>query len=185
MNPFAFQAEPPPRTASVVWQADYEWGDQAWMQERRRRQSLDAPVAIYEVHLGSWRRVREEGNRPLTYRELAGALPDYVEQMGFTHVELLPLMEHPFYGSWGYQTTSYFAPTSRYGRPEDLMFLIDALLHACHRDARRGTAGRQVARNLVDGSSRSTHALLDELAYGTIGLQDSSRPPGEQPKMDA
>ncbi|HWP29019.1 MAG TPA: 1,4-alpha-glucan branching protein GlgB [Chloroflexota bacterium] len=126
-DPFAFYAEVPPRTASVVWDLAYEWGDSAWLAERRRRNALDAPIAIYEVHLGSWMRVPEEGNRPLTYRELAPRLAAYVQQMGFTHVEFLPVMEHPFYGSWGYQTTGYFAPTSRYGTPQDFKFLIDYL----------------------------------------------------------
>jgi 1,4-alpha-glucan branching enzyme len=126
-DPFAFRAEVPPRTASIVWPLDYEWDDAAWMAERARRNALDAPMAIYEVHAGSWRRVPEDGDRSLTYRELAEQLPDYVAAAGFTHVEFLPLMEHPFYGSWGYQTTGYFAPTSRYGTPQDLMFLIDRL----------------------------------------------------------
>jgi 1,4-alpha-glucan branching enzyme len=126
-DPFAFFAEVPPQTASIVWTLEYEWGDQEWMASRRQRNALDAPMAIYEVHLGSWRRAVEDGNRSLGYAELATALADYVEAMGFTHVELLPIMEHPFYGSWGYQTTGYFAPTSRYGTPQDLMTLIDRL----------------------------------------------------------
>ena len=126
-DPFAFHAETPPHTASIVWPLDYEWGDADWMASRARRQSLHAPMSIYEVHLGSWRRVPEENDRWLSYRELAPLLGDYVEQMGFTHVEMLPITEHPFYGSWGYQTTGYFAPTSRYGTPQDLMFLIDHL----------------------------------------------------------
>ncbi|HEX2252441.1 MAG TPA: 1,4-alpha-glucan branching protein GlgB [Thermoanaerobaculia bacterium] len=126
-DPFAVHAETPPKTGSVLWDLDYTWHDAEWMAERRRRAALEAPVSIYEVHLGSWRRVPEEGNRPLTYRETAEPLADYCEAMGFTHVELLPVMEHPFYGSWGYQTTGYFAPTSRFGTPQDLMFLIDRL----------------------------------------------------------
>ncbi len=97
------------------------------MSERAGRNALDAPMSIYEVHLGSWRRVPEEGNRPLNYRELAHALGDYVSDMGFTHVELMPVMEHPFYGSWGYQVTGYFAPTARYGTPQDFMYLVDHL----------------------------------------------------------
>ncbi len=125
-DPFAFFGEAPPCTASVVWDLSYEWGDQAWMAWRRERNALDAPMAIYEVHLGSWR--RGDGDRPLRYRDLAPLLADYVQAAGFTHVELLPVMEHPFYGSWGYQSTGYFAPTSRYGTPQDLMYLID-LLH--------------------------------------------------------
>ena len=126
-DPFAFRAELPPRTASVVWDLAYDWDDGAWMRGRGSRQTLASPISIYEVHLGSWRRVPEEGNRPLSYRELAPRLAGYAAEMGFTHVELLPVMEHPFYGSWGYQTTGYFAPTSRYGTPQDLMFLVDTL----------------------------------------------------------
>ncbi len=119
--------EGPPRTASIVWDLDYTWGDQEWMSQRHSRNHLNAPMSIYEVHLGSWRRVPGEENRFLTYRELAPELTEYVKSMNFTHVEFLPLTEHPFYGSWGYQTTGYFAPTSRYGTPQDLMFLIDYL----------------------------------------------------------
>ncbi|HEU4324873.1 MAG TPA: 1,4-alpha-glucan branching protein GlgB [Roseiflexaceae bacterium] len=126
-DPFAFAAELPPHTGSVAWDLAYEWGDADWMAQRAARGGLDAPVAIYEVHLGSWMRVPEEEERFLTYRELAPRLADYVERMGFTHVEFLPLMEHPYYASWGYQTTGYFAPTSRHGRPQDLMYLIDYL----------------------------------------------------------
>jgi len=126
-DPFALHTENPPRTASIVWNLDYEWEDQKWMSSRGPRNSLHAPISIYEVHLGSWRRVPEDENRSLSYREMAPQLADYVEQMGFTHVEFLPLTEHPFYGSWGYQTTGYFAPSSRYGTPQDLMYLIDYL----------------------------------------------------------
>jgi len=126
-DPVAFHGEVPPRTASIVWPLEYEWGDEAWMAGRRERNALEAPLAIYEVHLGSWRRLPEEGNRSLGYRELAPHLAEYVASAGFTHVELLPVMEHPFYGSWGYQTTGYFAPTSRYGTPQDLMYLVDHL----------------------------------------------------------
>jgi 1,4-alpha-glucan branching enzyme len=126
-DPFAFAQEVPPRTASVVWDLDYAWGDREWMAQRRARNRLEAPLAIYEVHLGSWMRVPEQGNRWLTYRELAPRLADYVRQTGFTHVELLPVMEHPFYGSWGYQVTGFFSPTSRLGTPQDLMYLIDHL----------------------------------------------------------
>ncbi|HLE80246.1 MAG TPA: 1,4-alpha-glucan branching protein GlgB, partial [Dehalococcoidia bacterium] len=103
------------------------WGDQGWMGDRSRRNGLSAPLAVYEVHIGSWKRSPEEGHRLLTYRELAPELVDYVQRMGFTHVEFLPVMEHPFYGSWGYQTTGYFAPTSRYGTPQDFMYLVDYL----------------------------------------------------------
>jgi 1,4-alpha-glucan branching enzyme len=126
-DPFAFYNETSPKTASIVWDLDYAWGDQKLMGERQRRNALDAPFAIYEVHLGSWMRVPEEGGRSLTYRELAPRLTEYLERMGFTHVEFLPIMEHPFLGSWGYQTTGYFAPTSRYGTPQDFMYLIDYL----------------------------------------------------------
>ena len=126
-DPFAFAAEVPPRTASVVWDLGYDWKDGAWMSQRAQRNAAGAPISIYEVHLGSWRRVPDERNRPLTYRELAPQLAEYVREMGYTHVELLPIMEHPFYGSWGYQTTGYFAPTSRYGTPQDFMFLVDTL----------------------------------------------------------
>jgi len=126
-DPFGVWHEKPPRTASVVWDLNYDWCDREWMQRRRARNSLHAPIAIYEVHLGSWMRVPEEHNRPLSYREMAPRLADYVRRMGFTHVEFLPVMEHPFYGSWGYQTTGYFAPTARYGTPQDFMYLVDHL----------------------------------------------------------
>src|SRR5438067_3544509 len=126
-DPYAFYSEIPPLTASIVWELNYDWGDQEWMRTRRERNALNKPISIYELHLGSWMRVPDEYNRPLTYRELAHRLSDYVKNMGFTHVEFLPIMEHPFYGSWGYQTTGYFAPTSRYGTPQDFMFLIDHL----------------------------------------------------------
>src|SRR6184192_1887119 len=126
-DPYGIFHEKPPRTASVVWNLNYDWGDQEWMRTRGGRDSLNAPISIYEVHLGSWMRVPEEHNRPLTYRETAPRLAEYVQRMGFTHVEFLPVMEHPFYGSWGYQTTGYFAPTSRYGTPQDFMYLVDYL----------------------------------------------------------
>ncbi|MBI4658340.1 MAG: 1,4-alpha-glucan branching protein GlgB [Verrucomicrobia bacterium] len=126
-DPVGFCQQTPPNTASLVWDLHYDWGDRAWMQDRSRRAKLTSPISIYEVHLGSWMRVPEEQDRPLTYREMAVKLTEYVERLGFTHVELLPVTEHPFYGSWGYQTTGYFAPTSRYGTPQDLMFLIDCL----------------------------------------------------------
>ena len=122
-DPFGFRHEQPPGSASVVWDLGYEWNDAEWMVGRRHANSLDAPWSIYEVHLGSWR--RGAGDRWLTYRELGEQLVPYVKETGFTHVEFLPLMEHPFYGSWGYQATGYFAPTSRYGTPQDLMWLID------------------------------------------------------------
>ncbi len=127
-DPFAFYSEVPPKTGSIVWDLDYVWGDREWMENRQKQNSLDAPTAIYEMHLGSWIRVPEEGNRSLTYRELAPRLAEYVRSMGFTHVEFLPVMEHPFYGSWGYQTSGYFTPTGRYGTPQDFMYLVDQLL---------------------------------------------------------
>ncbi len=128
-DPYAFSFElETPRTASVVWSLDgYPWGDAAWMAERPRRNALDSPIAIYEVHLGSWMRVPEEGNRLLTYHEVAAKLATYVHEMGYTHIELLPVAEHPFYGSWGYQTIGYFAPTRRYGSPADFMYFVDTL----------------------------------------------------------
>ncbi|HEU5422253.1 MAG TPA: 1,4-alpha-glucan branching protein GlgB [Nitrolancea sp.] len=126
-DPFAFQAELPPATASVVCGLNYDWSDAEWMAGRGRRLAADAPVAIYEVHIGSWMRVPEEGNRSLSYRELAPKLAEYVTRLGFTHVEFLPIMEHPFFGSWGYQITGFFAPDSRYGTPQDFMYLIDYL----------------------------------------------------------
>ncbi len=125
-DPFARRAEMAPATASILWQeGQHAWQDGAWMRERGRRQALDAPISVYELHLGSWR--RDEGNTMPTYCSIAEPLAQYVREMGFTHVELMPLTEHPFYGSWGYQTTGYFAPTARYGSPEDLQFLIDTL----------------------------------------------------------
>jgi 1,4-alpha-glucan branching enzyme len=126
-DPFAFRHETPPRTGSVVWDLDYSWGDRDWMSGRSARHLLSAASSTYEVHLGSWRRDPGQPDRFLTYRELAPALADYVEETGFTHVEVLPVMEHPFYGSWGYQSLGYFAPTSRQGTPQDLMHLVDTL----------------------------------------------------------
>ena len=123
-DPFALYAELAPATGSRAWRLDYEWRDQQWMAERRPRNALDAPMSVYEVHLGSWRR---RDGRFLGYREMAHELADYVTRMGFTHVELMPVTEHPFYGSWGYQTTGYFAPTARYGTPQDFMYLVDHL----------------------------------------------------------
>ena len=126
-DPFAFYCETPPKTASIVWDLDYSWGDREWMEKRGKHNTHGAPIAIYEVHLGSWKRVPHEKQRYLTYREIAPELARYVRSMGFTHVEFLPVMEHPFFGSWGYQVTGYFAPTSRYGTPQDFMYLIDYL----------------------------------------------------------
>jgi len=124
-DPFAFFNETAPETGSIIWDLDYQWADQEWMSTRRHANSMEAPISIYEVHLGSWRRIADQGNRSLTYRELATLLIPYVKEMGFTHIELLPVMEHPFFGSWGYQVTGFFAPSSRYGTPQDFMWLVD------------------------------------------------------------
>jgi 1,4-alpha-glucan branching enzyme len=126
-DPFAKMDEVSPKTASVVWDLDYEWSDREWMLARGSHNSLHAPYAIYEVHLGSWMRVPEEGNRSLSYTEMAPRLAEYVKRLGFTHVEFLPITEHPFFGSWGYQVTGFFAPTSRYGTPQEFMYLVDYL----------------------------------------------------------
>ncbi|MBW4650517.1 MAG: 1,4-alpha-glucan branching protein GlgB [Kastovskya adunca ATA6-11-RM4] len=126
-DPMAISYEVPPKTASVIWDTEYTWNDQDWMAKRRRHNALNAPMSVYEVHLGSWMRVPEDGNRSLSYRELAHKLADYVQQMGFTHVEFLPVTEHPFFGSWGYQTTGFFAASSRYGTLQDFMYLVDYL----------------------------------------------------------
>ena len=133
VDPFGFMHAPAPRKESVVHRLSYQWADSAWMGLREKKQKPDQPMSIYEMHLGSWMRVPEENSRSLTYREIAPKLAEYLNDRGFTHVEFLPVMEHPFYGSWGYQTTGYFAPTSRYGTPEDLMFLIDTLHQSGHR----------------------------------------------------
>jgi 1,4-alpha-glucan branching enzyme len=126
-DPFSIFNEIPPKTASIVWDLDYHWGDQEWMATRGQRSGLGKPLAIYEMHLGSWRRVAEEGNRSLSYRELAPQLADYLQDVGYTHVEFLPIMDHPFFGSWGYQITGYFAPSGNYGTPQDFMVLVDTL----------------------------------------------------------
>lgn len=126
-DPVAFHHETPPRTASVVWDLAYEWTDQEWMRDRHRHNALHAPISVYEVHLGSWMKTSNGGGQFENYRTIAPRLAEYVKRMNFTHVEFMPLMEHPFYGSWGYQTTGYFAPTSRFGTPQDLMYLIDYL----------------------------------------------------------
>jgi 1,4-alpha-glucan branching enzyme len=130
-DPFARRSEREPHTASVVWlTGEYAWHDGAWMAARAARSAPDAAKAIYEVHLGSWRRVPEEGNRSMSYLELAPLLIEHVRRLGFTHVELMPLTEHPFFGSWGYETTGYFAATARYGTPEELKAMIDQLHQA-------------------------------------------------------
>nr|WP_255207774.1 1,4-alpha-glucan branching protein GlgB [Myxococcus sp. AM009] len=126
-DPFAFRTEVPPATASVVHDlARYTWGDAAWLEQRAQRRDVHhQPWSVYEVHLGSWRRVVEDGDRPMTYRELAPALAEYIKFTGFTHIELLPVAEHPYGGSWGYQVGGYYAPTARFGHPDDLRFFID------------------------------------------------------------
>lgn len=130
-DPLAFYAEQRPKTASLVWNnQQYQWVDTQWMTNRGNAHRREAPISIYELHLASWRRNPLEGNRWLTYRELAEELPEYVKTMGFTHVEMMPIMEHPFDGSWGYQVTGYFAPTSRFGTPDDFKYLIDKLHQA-------------------------------------------------------
>ena len=129
-DPFAFYAEVPPRTGSRVWTLDYDWGDAEWLARRARRNAVGAPMSIYELHVGSWRRDPRDPARMLTYREIAPLLVEHVVRLGFTHVELLPVMEHPYYPSWGYQTTGYFAASSRWGTPQDLMFLVDSLHQA-------------------------------------------------------
>ncbi|HEV3482129.1 MAG TPA: 1,4-alpha-glucan branching protein GlgB [Candidatus Acidoferrales bacterium] len=127
-DPYGFAAQIRPETASRVWNLDhYVWGDNFWMSARAAKNSLASPISIYEAHLGSWRRVPQEGNRWLTYREMAPLLADYLHDAGFTHIELMPIMEHPFDGSWGYQVTGYFAPTSRFGTPSDFMYFVDFL----------------------------------------------------------
>jgi len=126
-DPFAAYAEIAPKTASIVWQSDYKWKDKKWLQQRKDSKDAAKPYSVYEVHIGSWRRKVEDGNRSLSYAELADELVNYLKEMNYTHVEFLPVMEHPFFGSWGYQITGYFAPTSRYGTPEDFMTLVDKL----------------------------------------------------------
>ncbi|MEW6068621.1 MAG: 1,4-alpha-glucan branching protein GlgB [Nitrospirota bacterium] len=130
-DPYAFYFELRPKSASIVYDINtYQWNDSEWMKMRPKKNWFESPVSIYEVHLGSWLKVPEEDNRFLTYREIADKLTYYVKEMGFTHVELLPITEHPFDASWGYQTLGYFAPTSRYGNPEDFMYLVDK----CHQN---------------------------------------------------
>jgi 1,4-alpha-glucan branching enzyme len=129
-DPYAFYFERRPKTAAIVYDINkYQWRDEDWMSQRQAKNALDAPMSIYEVHLGSWMRAPEEGGRYLTYRELAHKLVDYVKQMCYTHIELLPVTEHPYDGSWGYQTVGYFAPTSRHGEPDEFMYFVDY----CHR----------------------------------------------------
>ncbi|MBT1701819.1 1,4-alpha-glucan branching protein GlgB [Chryseosolibacter indicus] len=129
-DPFARYYEMPPQTASVVWEPHYEWKDQKWLERRKSLAGKPQPYSVYEVHLGSWKKKYEDNNRSLNYPEFAQELVQYVKDLGFTHVEFLPVMEHPFYGSWGYQLTGYFAPTSRYGSPSDFMYLVDCFHQA-------------------------------------------------------
>ncbi|NIN50985.1 MAG: 1,4-alpha-glucan branching enzyme, partial [Gemmatimonadales bacterium] len=129
-DPFAFYMELPPGSASRVYASNYRWGDAEWLAQRGQRDPGKEPMAVYEVHLGSWARVPEEGNRPLSYREIAPKLAEHVKRFGFTHLELLPISEHPFAGSWGYQVSGYYAPTSRYGTPDDFRYLVDL----CHQN---------------------------------------------------
>jgi 1,4-alpha-glucan branching enzyme len=126
-DPLACFNELRPLTSSIIWDLEYEWNDKSWMQSRKRQNSLNQPISIYEMHLGSWKRNPESPEEFLTYREIAQLLPGYCKDLGFTHIEFMPVMEHPFDGSWGYQVTGYFSPTSRFGTPQDLMFLIDTL----------------------------------------------------------
>ena len=128
-DPYGFLCETPPKSASVVWDINrYQWNDAAWMEQRPKTDWLKSPVSVYEVHLESW--MRGPQGKPLTYREMAVKLVEYVRQMGYTHVELLPIMEHPFSGSWGYQVVGYFAPTSRFGTPDDFKYFVDCCHHA-------------------------------------------------------
>jgi 1,4-alpha-glucan branching enzyme len=130
-DPYAFYFERRPKTGAIVYDINkYLWRDDDWMRERAAKNALDAPLSIYEAHLGSWMRAPEEGNRYLTYRELAHKLVEYVKHMGYTHVELLPVTEHPYGGSWGYQTVGYYAPTSRHGEPDEFAYFVDY----CHRN---------------------------------------------------
>jgi 1,4-alpha-glucan branching enzyme len=129
-DPYASLMQVPPDTSSIVYKSRYKFQDRAWITKRNKRQAWREPLSIYEVHLGSWRRITEDGNRPLTYREIAPLLADYVRQNGFTHVEFLPLKEHPYGPSWGYQVSAYYAPSARYGTPDDFRFLVDQLHQA-------------------------------------------------------
>ena len=128
-DPYARQLEVPPETASIVAETRHEWSDSEWMTARAKRDPQREPMSVYELHMGSWRRVPEQGNRSLSYREIAEPLVRHVSSLGFTHIELMPLAEHPFYGSWGYQVSGYYAPTGRYGSPDDLRWFVDY----CHQ----------------------------------------------------
>lgn len=125
-DPYAFYCEMPPRTASIVWNHEYKWKDQKWMKGREARNNHEAPMSVYEVHLGSWMK-KNNATESLSYIELAKELVDYTLEMGFTHIEFMPVMEHPYFPSWGYQITGYFAPSSRFGTPDNFMYLVDAI----------------------------------------------------------
>ncbi len=129
-DPYGFTCEHPPHTASRVCELDYKWQDAKWMAERKQHNALDAPMSIYEMHVGSWMHRKEDPKHLLSYREIAAPLCEYLSKMYYTHVELMPVMEHPYYASWGYQTTGYFAPSIRYGTPQDFMYLVDQLHQA-------------------------------------------------------
>ncbi|MGH9042448.1 MAG: GlgB N-terminal domain-containing protein, partial [Acidimicrobiia bacterium] len=129
-DPYAFATEVPPGTASVIFESAYDWGDNDWLDRRKRANHLESPVSVYECHVGSWKTVTEEGGRSLSYRELADQLPDFLVDHGYTHVEFLPVAEHPFGGSWGYQVSAYYAPSARFGAPDDFRFLVDRLHQA-------------------------------------------------------
>lgn len=126
-DPYARRWETPPSTASVVWDTWYEWTDKKWMEQRKEKAGHPQPMSVYEVHLGSWKKVKEEANRSLSYVELADELVAYVKSMNFTHVEFMPVMEHPYTPSWGYQITGYYAPSNRFGTPQDFMYLVEQL----------------------------------------------------------
>ncbi len=126
-DPVGFYSEQPPKTASVVWEYNYNWNDNNWMKNRKHSNALDSPFSVYELHLESWRRKPEENMKPLSYSELAEQLAAYIKELGYTHVELMPITEYPFSGSWGYQVTGFFAPTSRFGTPDDFMYFVDHL----------------------------------------------------------
>jgi 1,4-alpha-glucan branching enzyme len=126
-DPYALKWEESPKTASIIWDTWYEWKDEEWMKKRKNKNSLNAPFSVYEVHLGSWKRDPSNNDRRLTYREIADTLVPYVKEMGFTHVEFMPVMQHPYEPSWGYQITGYFAASSRFGSPQDFMYLVEQL----------------------------------------------------------
>ena len=140
-DPFAFYCEQPSGNASVIWDHQYLWADNGWPNQRKPINNLHSPISIYELHHPSWRRVPEEQNKPLSYLELSHQLPGYLKENGFTHVEFLPVMEHPLYGSWGYQILGYFAPSSRYGTPQDFMYFIDTYIKRYRGDLRLGPPG--------------------------------------------